>query len=277
MSQLLSAKTPKRRDDAKGENLSVRKAVRILRLFTGGREGLALKEIAEATGFPKSICHRLLATLVAERFVAQDTITGRYRFGPDLVAYARIGLGHSEWRDAALPELIALAKETGDVALLHMLDHGSALCLDREDGDYPVRTAGVQIGGRLPLHCGGGPFAILSFAPTEIVDTTLSQPLAAFTARTVVDPVRIRRRVIEVRTRGYAVGDQDAFDYVVAVGAPIFDAHAELVGALSVGGIKPRYKADRIALVGRMVQAAAFRVSERLGYRRPKEVRAVAR
>jgi len=248
---------------SKGESLMVRKAIAVLRLFAEDVDSLGLQDVVAGTGLSKTVCHRLLATLVSERFLVQSPQTSRYSLGPDLIVFARRGVGRTKLLEAAEPALLELARETGDVALLHILDHGTALCIDRRDGDYPIRTAGVQVGGRLPLHCGGGPMALLSFAPPEVARDVLQEPLEACTSRTVTDVAAIHRRIEEVRKRGYAIGDQDAIDYVVAIGAPIIH-DGKLVGALSVGGIKPRYGRKRIAEVGKMTLAATRDVVDRL-------------
>ena len=261
----------------KDESLSLRRAVSILRLFRGTEQSLALKDVVALTGMSKTACHRLLSTWVAERFLVQSSETGRYQLGTEMLAFSRLGVDHSSVRDAAVGEVRALARSTGDVALLHVLDDDEALCIDRHDGDYPVRTAGVQIGGRLPLHCGGGPLAVLSFAPDEVIERVLAGPLPKLTERTLTTRVALLDCIRHVRARGFAIGDEDAFDYVVAVGAPVFGRNG-LVGALSVGGIKPRYERDRIAETGRAAVVAACQISEKLGWVRPSQpVKAVDR
>jgi DNA-binding IclR family transcriptional regulator len=255
--------TDLRQTPTKGESLLVRKAIAVLRLFAGGEETLSLRDVVTATGYPKTVCHRLLTTLVNERFLNQSRNTARYSLGPDLIMFARKDATRSMLLRAAEPSLVSIAKKTGDVAILHVLDDNSALCIDRRDGDYPIRTAGVHVGGRLPLHCGGGPMALLSFAPAEVVEGVLAKPLEAWTSMTVTDPECVRERISAVRKLGFAVGDEDLFDYVVAVGAPIIH-NGKLVAALSVGGIKPRYDADRIAEVGELTLSGAIAVARRL-------------
>jgi DNA-binding IclR family transcriptional regulator len=247
----------------KGESLLVRKAITVLRLFGGNVKSLGLQDVVAATGYSKTVCHRLLSTLVSERFLVQFQGTARYSLGPDLITLARSNLSHEGLLVNAEPALSSIARETGDVAILYVLDGVSALCIDRRDGDYPIRTAGVAVGGRLPLHCGGGPMALLSFAPADVVNRVLEGPLEAATPRTEINPDRIRHRIEQVRERGYAIGDEDLFEFVVAIGAPIF-YRGNLVAALSVGGIKPRYDKQRIEEVGRLALAGAEEVARRL-------------
>lgn len=135
------------------------------------------------------------------------------------------------------------------------------MCIDRMDGDYPVKAAGVEIGGLLPIHTGGAPFAMLSHVPDEAINALLMQPLPPGTARSDADPDSIRRRIKEVRRTGYAVGDEDAIEFVVAVGAPVFGQGDEVIGGISVGGIKPRYDEKRIAETAVLVRQAAAAIS----------------
>lgn len=168
----------------KGESLSVRRAVGILRLFREPGRSLTLSDVVERLDLSKTACHRFLATWVSEGFLVQDEASGRYSVGPELISFARLHLGATSLRDACREDLEKLAKETGDSVLLHVLDDGTALCVQRFDGDYPVRVSGVSEGGRLPLYCGGGPLALLSFSTNDVAEQVLSNPLPRRTART---------------------------------------------------------------------------------------------
>ena len=73
-------------------------------------------------------------------------------------------------------------------------------------------------------------------------------------------------RIAAVRRRGYAVGNEDALDYLVAIGAPIFDHTGRITAALSVGGLAQRYPNERVDEVAELARAAALDISLRLGF-----------
>ena len=247
----------------KGESLMVRKAVAVLRLFGEGAEPLGLNDVVRATGYSKTVCHRLLATLVSERFLIQSEKNSRYAMGPDLTALLQSEGRHAGLLIASDDIMAEMARETGDVITLYVAEGINAVCIARHDGDYNVRATGVHVGGRLPIHCGGGPMALLSFSSQKLREQLLNAPLARPTPQTETDPDRLRALIEQVRERGYAVGDEDLFEYVVAVGAPIFRDQL-LVGSLSVGGIKPRYDAQRIKEVAQIILKAVHDIEARL-------------
>lgn len=245
----------------RGQSQTVQKAVAVLHAVAGAENGCTLTDIARSMGMPTTVCHRLLATLDHERFVERDELTGRYRLGLRFVELARRAQRQHPISLSTINLMRDLSCETNDVILLMVEDRGEALCVDRVEGRAPVIVAGSQIGARLPLHCGGAPFAILAFSSDEFVESVLARPLSQRTARTMVDPLAVRARIAEARERGYTVGDEDLFEYVVAVGAPIFGAGGRMLGALSVGGIKPRYDGKRIRQVGTRLGDAAAALS----------------
>ena len=128
-----------------------------------------------------------------------------------------------------------------------------ALVISRVEGSAPVRVLASEVGMELPLHCGGAPLVLLAHAPEEEVERCLAGPLVRRTAATITDPAAIRARLAEVRRDRYSIGNGDMFDFVVGVGAPVFDAGGKLAGAVSVGNITQRYTPERAREVGRIL------------------------
>ena len=84
---------------------------------------------------------------------------------------------------------------------------------------------------------------------------------------TVTDPAEARRRLGEVRARGYAIDDVENEDGIRCVAAPILDHAAAPVAGLSISGPEHRVTAERVEELGAAVRSAAERVSNGLGYR----------
>jgi len=241
----------------KDVSLSIVKAASILREVGASKDGRTLTEVVAATGISTTVCFRMLATLECERFVEKEEATGRYKLGFGLIALARHTLHQQVIGPLTAKMMLDAARELHDVALLMVPDGDRALCIDRKEGDAPIISLGTHIGSRPPMHCGGGPFAILAFSPDDFVDEYLSRPLEKSTPRTVTDPKKIRARIQEARARGYTIGDEDLFEHVVAIGVPIFGPTGTLLGSISVGGVKPQYSDKRIREVGEWLRKAA--------------------
>lgn len=242
-------------------NLSVRKAVRILRSISEADNGLNLTQVVAATRESTTVCHRLLNTLVHEALLDKDADTGRYRLSSAIVQMARAAQSQNPITKRTAHFLAEISRETEDVALLYVPEGEVALCIDRVEGGYPITTTGTQIGTRLPLHCGGGPFVMLAKSSDAFIERYLKQPLKPMTSKTETSPAAILRRIAQVRSQGYAIGDEDVFDHVVAVGAAILSPSGEPIAAISVGAIKSRYDKDRLKTLGERLRDAAASLS----------------
>ena len=246
---------------------TVQKAIGLLTDVARSEGPVRLADLVQRSGLSKTVCFRLLATLESEDMVRRDEAGGGYMPGLRLVELAGRALAGNSWRSLAAPVMDEVARLTGDSVILFVPSKSAAMCIERRDGNAPIRPAGVDIGESLHLNTGGAPLALLSFMPDEDRERFLRGELPRPTKRSATSVAELRKRIDAVRRAGYAVGDEDAIEYVVAVGAPIFGPDRRLLGALSVGGVKQRYTPARIREVSSLVVEAAGRISSMLGGR----------
>ena len=62
---------------------AIERGIAILRLFARTDTPLTLSEVARTVDLNTTTTHRILATLVRERLLANDATSERYRIGPD--------------------------------------------------------------------------------------------------------------------------------------------------------------------------------------------------
>lgn len=245
---------------------SIRRAVALLAAFTDERPAWAAGDLAEAVGLNRTTTYRLLTALESAEFVARDPATDTYRLGSGLIALgARAGRANSV-RAVALPELAALAAQTGETATLEILSGHEVVIIEELPGEY-VTSGSQHIGSRWPVYATSTGKAILAHLPPEEAAPLLAQPMPPLTERTISTAAQLRECLTGVRRTGYAVAAEELELGFVAVGAAILDAGRKPVAALSLGGTHTRLTDARIAEIGALVRAAAGRVSYRLGYR----------
>lgn len=232
------------------QSLSVAKALTILKIVAAAESPMSVSEIVAGSGFGKTVVLRMLATLHAYRLLERDTESSRYFLGPGLVAMAQTAVRVHPLVLAARSLLEEAVNSTGDGGLLLIEDGRRSLCIESLTGKHPVSALGTDIGTRSPLHCGAGPFALLAFQTDDYIDRYLSGPLEKPAALSVTDPDLIWEKIRATRRRGYAVGKEDLFEFVVAVAVPIFSPSGTLLGSMSVGGINQRFTDERITAVG---------------------------
>jgi DNA-binding IclR family transcriptional regulator len=142
---------------------TIRRANLLLRLLaTAGKRGLALTEISSRSTLPHPTVHRLLKQLNREGLSFQHDESRRYLLGP--VAY-ELGLAAAEifdLRHVCRPALEKMSAETEDTSYFVMRSGFDAVCIDRVEGTFPIRTITLEIDSRRPLGVGAGGLAILA-------------------------------------------------------------------------------------------------------------------
>jgi len=231
-------------------NSSADKALTIFAAICDRAEPCTMAEIVRLTGFQRTVAGRLVAALVKHNFLAWSEESSTYSVDPRLMHLVQKSLINDPLMtrvDLIMREIVA---RTGDTALYMVESDLKALVIKRVEGTTQIRVLGSRVGMTLPLHCGGAPSALLAFSGDDVIEEYLGRPLDRRTAATCTDPVALRETLREIRGRGYSVGQEDLFEYVVALGAPVFDERGRLAGAVSVGNIIQRYPPERIHEVG---------------------------
>lgn len=245
---------------------TIRRAVALLAAFTDERPAWTAGELAEAVGLNRTTAYRLLSALESAEYVARDLATDTYRLGSGLIALgARAGRANSV-RAVALPELAALAAQTGETATLEILSGHEVVIIEEIPGEY-VTGDGRHIGSRWPVYATSTGKAILAHLPPDEAAPLLARPMPPLTEQTIATAAQLRDCLAGIRWAGYAVAAEELELGFVAVGAAILDAGRRPVAALSLGGTHTRLTDARIAEIGALVRAAAGRVSHTLGYR----------
>jgi DNA-binding IclR family transcriptional regulator len=237
----------------------------ILRSLAGTEAGVS--ELAERVELPKSTVSRLLATLHELGAVA-PTSDG-YRIGP-LITEIAAGTGHRDGLVAlARPYLAGLVDAFGEDAGVSVIDDGDVLYLEQLGADAPVQLRDWT-GERVPPHCVPSGLVLLAYAGDAELDRVLGRPLPRFTAKTVVSPAKLRRRLTGIAKRGSEWVYGEFADDINSVAAPVFDAAGgpgsdRAVAALHVHGPSYRFPGDHDPdRIAEAVADAAQRLSARL-------------
>ncbi|MDB5518734.1 MAG: IclR family transcriptional regulator, partial [Tardiphaga sp.] len=137
-------------------------------------------------------------------------------------------------------------------------------------------ASNIRIGSRLPAHAANMGRIILAHLPPERVDRLYAGAvLKAVTPHTAITPAQLHAQLDADRAAGLAWSDGNYEAGISSVAAAVFDATDTPVAALNVSGHPADFgDAARRAQIGASVQAAAFEISQRLGWRGPSALRA---
>ncbi|KPU54880.1 bacterial regulatory, arsR family protein [Pseudomonas fluorescens] len=239
--------------------------------------GERVTQLAQHIGLSQPTTHRLLRSLMDEGMVEQDARSKRYRLSLDFFALAARAGNSGNLRELVRPALLRLSASLGDSLFLLARSGFDAICLDRSEGPFPIRTFTGDIGGRVALGVGQGSLAILAFLPEEERDTVINYNLPRLKDFHLYDEVFLRSEVENVRKLGYAGRNTGVLQGMAGVAVPILDREGRAVAALSVATVSDRLGPDRLPTVVEMLKREAALIGPRINpfdplLRRPSQV-----
>lgn len=129
---------------ARGTLGTVRNAMLLLELLSEGPAYRQLSELAEASGLSLPTVHRLLRSLVLADVVEQEERTSRYGLGPELTRLSQRYLARLPILGALSPYLVPLREQIGATIHVAILVRGTAVYVDRVDGNDSGLFRGAQ-------------------------------------------------------------------------------------------------------------------------------------
>ncbi len=191
--------------------------------------------------------HRILAALTGRRYLARDERTRRFRLGPAALELGGRARAVLDLRQAALPVLRRLARETDETALLTVpnSERDRSVCLERVESAQPLRLS-VEPGRRLPLHAGASQKALLAFLAEEEIERVAAGSLERLCGATITDADALRANLAEVRERGWAISFEETNVGVWGVAVPLLDEDGTAVAAVGLAGPSARLSPDEV-------------------------------
>ena len=258
---------------------TVMNALRMLEVFHDESE-MGVSDLARRLDLHKNNAFRLLATLELAGYIQQTPKTELYHLGPRCLE-----LGHAFSRshsliDQARPILEELASSTGETVHLGVRSGAEVVHLHGVLPDQLVLT-GLRVRERAPAHCtalgkvllAGDDVDVSTFSSGSPGSSTSSSGCSAesptfkrFTEVTCVDPAKLADELRAVALNGYAADLEEYSAGLRCVAAPVHDASARVVAALSISG--PSFRLSPKVLHGEGAQAvvgAATQLSQKLG------------
>ncbi|HEY2818839.1 MAG TPA: IclR family transcriptional regulator C-terminal domain-containing protein [Casimicrobiaceae bacterium] len=248
---------------------SLTRGLSILECLAKAEGGLTLTDVANRAELAPSTTHRLLSTLERMRYVYQAGELGRWYIGLQAFTVGSSFLASRDFVAQSHPYMRRLMEQSGETANLGILDGTEAVFVDQVQCREMMRTI-VKLGSRVPLHASGVGKAIFASLPDEQIDAILKvKGLPRITENTITSPETMWASVRVIRQRGWSFDDEEHAVGTRCVAAPIYDEHAETLGAISLAGPSSRLPDARIKQLGPVVAHTAEELTKRLGGRWP--------
>ncbi|MAQ83733.1 MAG: IclR family transcriptional regulator [Maritimibacter sp.] len=244
---------------------ALQRGLHILELVASRDGPVRFTTLLEASALPKGTLHRILQTLIDERYLSLDDRSQSYALGSKPFQLAHRVWDQFDLRGAAEPELERLADLTGEAVRLGIVDGDKVLYIDQRDTPRQVRLANGT-GARSAIHATAlGKAMAAHMTEAERQRLLKDVDLESFTDKTIVEAGDLGQQLNIVKARGYAISNGEQYDDVSAVAAAILDHRARPLAAIGIVGPSYRLPTETLHSYGREGIEAARRISGNIG------------
>jgi DNA-binding IclR family transcriptional regulator len=191
--------------------------------------------MSDVLDLPASSIHHILSTLRLHNYVRQNADTKRYSLGFRFLEISGRILDNLDVRTVAADHLRKLSKATEQTVHLAVLNGGKVVYIDK---------IGAQSGLSLVTHIGfatdphaaaGGKVLLSELTENEVRRIYQDRALVAHGKNTITNLEDLLGELDRVRQQGYAIDDEEYYEGVRCVSAPI-RAGGRIVAAISITG-----------------------------------------
>ncbi|WP_332684483.1 IclR family transcriptional regulator [Bosea sp. (in: a-proteobacteria)] len=238
----------------------------ILELLAANAHGLPLSTVADRLGIPRSAAHRLLTSLVAARYVTQSEAQADYRLTPKIASLALTFLSDIGVTDLAQPVLDRLARETGELVRLALVEGETLTFVAKAQGSAFGLRYDPDMGREPRLSCtSNGQLLLAQFSDEKAAALATRQGFGhdgEIGPRAPRTPEELLKHLRLVRKRGYALTLQTFAPGMHSIAWPIRrPGSGEMLGIVSIAGPAVRLPEVRLIAFLPLLRAAAEELS----------------
>jgi IclR family pca regulon transcriptional regulator len=216
---------------------SLERGLAVIKSFGANKPEQTVAEVAVATGLDRFSARRLLLTLEATGYVEQ--VGRHFRLRPQTLQLGYAYLSSLPWWHTAQRVGERLTAGVGASSAVGVLDHQDVVYVAYASAQrYPLlwnRSVGVH----LPAVATAIGRVLLASLPISESSAWLAKAdLKALTPRTKTNRADLVRAFEEVRTKGYALVDQELEIGLRSLGVPIRDKSGVTIAGLSVSVVE---------------------------------------
>ena len=251
-------------EDARGSGA---RTIVLLRSIAEGEPEFTLSALSQKLKLSPSTVHRLLRALTTMGLV-ERTPSQSYRIGSEFFRIAALVEGKFEIGRVARPylhELWKLSHETCAFGLYRPASH-AVMIAEVVHTSFPLRYV-IERLTTLSLTWGSLGRAILANLPDNEFEAAYAvSSTGPLSGRPLPSRQELRAALGEIRKRGYAVYEDRTRLEVAGVAAAVFNAGANVVGAIGMMMPLSRFEKYPLAKLGSSVVTHARLMSESLGF-----------
>jgi IclR family transcriptional regulator, acetate operon repressor len=250
---------------------AVDRAAQLLAEVVHSADPLTFTDLSVASGLAKSTASRLLLALERNGLVRRDD-HGRFLPGEMFVSFAWRGGAEAGLVAVAQPFLERLGKATGETINLGVASNGLVEQIAQVDSTYMIGGTN-WVGMSVPLHCSALGKVLLAYGAVQLPPAS---KLDRRTDKTITTEPALKADLATVRSRGYAVTDEELEPGLIALAAPVHGYDGAVIAAVSVSAPTSRMSRDHLTVIAERCMEEAAGLAAVLGYRQRKNRKAGA-
>lgn len=216
---------------------SVKRADRLLEALAD-LEGATASELAEEVNMPLSSVYDYLTTFESLGYVVESP-DGRYTVSFGFLELGnRIRNQYDVYRIAE-PELKSLSRETGEYVVLMIEEDGLGVIIELQKGDKSsnIHIRETHPGTKTRLSTTASGKSILAqFSDDRVREIVDRYGLAPKTGNTITSSDELFEDLAQIRDVGYAIDDEERFEGMRGVGAPVETGGDAVTAGIAIYG-----------------------------------------
>lgn len=214
---------------------AVHKAFQLLRVVAESKEQFGLTELSQQLGFSKSTTHGLVHALLREGALSQDPNGRKLFLGPMITDLAFSSWNYLKLIEIAQPAIDRIRDQIHETVFFGALIRKRILIMAIAEGSQPLKIS-ASPGATLPLFAGAAAKVLLTRESDDrLRDMIREEGLPRFTARSIVDEQDYLDEIQNVRSRGYAMDDEEYLSGIRAVAVSLDNREGPSLAVWVVG------------------------------------------
>lgn len=248
---------------------SLSRGLAVISTFSESSSPISLTDLSNQLRLSKSTIQRLTYTLQYLGYLDRDGETKKFRLGPKSLSLGFSVMRNLDLGKMAHPFLEETSKEIGETANLAIIDGTEIVYVERIKTQQ-ILNINLQVGSRLPAYCTSMGKAMLAFLPEDRLEALLGKMnLTPLTSSTITHKEDLRKELRKVRTRGFAINNEELSNGLRSVAAPVRNFTGEVIAAVNIAVPSIRVSPKRLETVlAKKAMETADKISYILGYRK---------
>ena len=247
---------------------SLSKALTILEFLGKYPNGVSLQNISEGTGFNKSSIHRVLSTFESSGYVAQIVSGKEYRLTMKLLHLGHAAM-NSNVTGIVKPYLTNLLYEVKETVNFLSFDADNIIFQDKFEPQGASFRTRTYVGLHSPMYCSAAGKCCLAFSTDAVREAYWqrnSSVMQKLTVNTILEKEPFFENLDQIKTRGYAIDDEENELGISCVAVPIFDKTGTPVYAISVSSLTPKMRQNEYSVIANKIRVVADMIQSQLNF-----------